>query len=211
MNSKHNTITGKPYLEWTDVIDEIRIELNKIRDKTSKLPENIFTYDYPVWNAETKGKEPELIKNKYKVGDLVYVSLETPENKVGEKQKGLFRNGDYRLTKEPHKILRILYYHGAPYYRYIVNGFKGVSYQEAELKPAKGEQHEKFKVQDIIGRKTSKKIVYYQVWFKGFPKANAIWTKETDLIEDGLKPYIDRFNAEEKERKKKAKKAVLVI
>ena len=77
--------------------------------------DNIFTYIYPEWNAfkelpstSKKEKEPryEEIKPKYKVGDLVYVVLETPEDALGNKQSGLFRNGDYRLTKEPHKITK---------------------------------------------------------------------------------------------------------
>ena len=189
MNSKHNLKTGKPYKEWTDVINDIRVELNAIRKK--KLPDNIFTYDYPVWNAEQKDK---LVNPKYNVGDVVYVALETPENAAGEKQSGLFRNGDYRYTKEPHKILRILYYHGKPFYRYIVNGFNGVSYQEAELKPAIGEEHEKFKVKALINKKIVKKIVYYLVWWKGYLKSESTWEPEKQLIEDGLKDYIIKYN-----------------
>lgn len=172
--------------------------------RKKKLPDNIFTYLYPTWNAEkivnikkNKKVEYELIKNKYKVGDLVYVALETPENALGQKMKGLFRNGDYRLTKEPHKILKILYYHGPPYYRYIVNGFDGVSYQEAELKPAKGETDEKFKVKKIIGKKTIKKVLYYKVWWKGYPKKEATFEPATNLIEDGLQAYIDAYEEQE--------------
>jgi hypothetical protein len=121
--------------------------------------------------------------------------LETPEDALGKKQKGLFRNGDYRLTKEPHSILKVLYYHGAPYFRYIVNGFDGVSYQEAELKPAIGETSEKFKVKKIIGKKTVKKVLYYKVFWKGYKKSEATWEKATNLIEDGLQDYIDEFES----------------
>jgi hypothetical protein len=200
MNAKEEE-TGKPYKEWTDKVDFIRTKLNAIRKK--KLPDNIFTYVYPPWNGQKELKttskkkkeaEYELIKPKYKVGDLVYVVLETPEDALGNKQKGLFRNGDYRLTKEPHKILKVLYYHGPPYYRYIVNTFKGVSYQEAELKPATGETDEKFKVKKIIGKKKIKKVLHYLVWFKGETKKEASWQPAQNLIEDGLQEYIDEFN-----------------
>jgi hypothetical protein len=198
--------TGKPYKEWTDKLDFIREKLNKIRKK--KLPDNIFTYIYPEWNAfkvlfnkkYVKKKETETepryeeIKPKYKVGDLVYVVLETPEDALGNKQPGLFRNGDYRLTKEPHKITKLLYYHGPPYYRYIVSTFKGVSYQEAELKPAIGETDEKFKVKKIIGKKKIKKVLHYLVWFKGETKKEASWQPAQNLIDDGLQDYIDDYN-----------------
>ena len=214
MNSVEES-TGKTYREWTDKLDLIRTKLNEIRKK--KLPDNIFTYVYPYWNAYKeiqsnyvkKKQEPseqkyEEIKPKYKVNDLVYVVLETPEDALGNKQKGLFRNGDYRLTKEPHKILKVLYYHGAPYFRYIVNGFDGVSYQEAELKPAIGETSEKFKVKQIIGKKyflekstskNKKKVLYYKVWWKGYKKSESTYEKATNLIEDGLQDYIDEFES----------------
>ena len=125
----------------------------------------------------------------------MYVVLETPEDALGNKQKGLFRNGDYRLTKEPHKILKVLYYHGPPYFRYIVNTFKGVSYQEAELKPATGEIQEKYKVKKIIGKKTVKKVLYYKVWWKGYKKSESTYEKATNLIDDGLQEYIDDFES----------------
>ena len=201
MNSKEEQ-TGKPYREWTDKIDLIRKDLNKIRKK--KLPDDIFTYLYPSWNAEKEIKSTskkkkeiqyEIIEPKYKKGDLVYVVLETPENALGKKQKGLFRNGDYRLTKEPHKITKILYYHGPPYYRYLVNTFNGVSYQEAELRPATGEAEEKFKVKKIIGKKTIKKVLYYKVWWKGETRKEATYEPAQNLIDDGLQEYIEEFNS----------------
>jgi hypothetical protein len=199
--------TGKVYKEWTDQINLIRTELNKIRKK--KLPDDIFTYLYPSWNAEkeiksssTKKKETqyEIIEPKYKKGDLVYVVLESPENALGKKQKGLFRNGDYKLTKEPHKITKVLYYHGPPYYRYLVNTFNGVSYQEAELKRATEEAEEKFKVKQIINKRTYKKVLQYKVWWKGYPKKEATWELAQNLIDDGLQEYIDAYEEEQEEQ-----------
>lgn len=183
LNSKEEE-TGKTYREWTDVIDIIRTSLNEIRKK--KLPDDIYTYIYPEWNAQTTDKKGNvyLVEPKYKVDDLVYVVLETPEDTLGNKLYGNFRNGDYRLTKEPHKILKVLYYHGKPFYRYIVNGFSGVSYQEDELKPAQGETHEKFKVKEIIGKKTIKKQIYYKIWWKGYLKKDATWELKKELLND---------------------------
>ena len=199
MNAKEEE-TGKVYKEWTDKLPLIREKLNNIRKK--KLPDSIFTYLYPTWNAdrEIKSKtkkdviEYELIKPKYKVGDLVYVALESPENALGKKMKGLFRNGDYKLTKEPHKITKVLNYHGPPYYRYLVNTFNGVSYQEAELKPANGEEEEKYKVKQIIGKRTYKKVLQYKVWWKGEGKKEASWEPADQLLKDGLDEYINDYN-----------------
>ena len=123
MNNKEQE-TNKIYKEWTNAIPVIRDQLNTIRKK--ELPENIYTYEYPVWNAELVSKVKNkttkkmddittIIEPKYKVGDLVYVALETPENTFGTKLHGGFRNGDTRLTTEPHAINKVLYFHGPPY------------------------------------------------------------------------------------------------
>ena len=204
MNNKEEE-TGKPYREWTDVIDTVRDHLNDIRRK--KLPLDITTFVYPPWNGykqviskskkeKKEGQLPveELIAPKYKVGDLVYVVLESPEDTLGNKLSGNFRNGDYQLTRQPHKVLQVLCYRGKPYYRYIINGFKGVSYQEAELKPAKDATEETFKVRSLIGKKTVKKVLYYKVLWKGYSKKEATWEAASKLIEDGLQDMIDEYN-----------------
>jgi hypothetical protein len=202
MNSKEEE-TGKTYREWTDVIDTVRTQLNDIRRK--QLPEDIRKYNYQPWSGYkqlemadskklVKEKRYEMIQPKYKVGDLVYVVLESPEDTLGKKLYGNFRNGDYKLTREPHKIVKVLYYSGKPYYRYIVNSFNGVSYQEAELKPAKDAQEEKFKVSSLIGKKTVRREVYYKVLWKGYSRKEATWEKATSLIEDGLQNMIDAYN-----------------
>lgn len=179
--------TGKKYNEWTKSIPVIRENLNKIRKK--KLPDNIYTHLYPEWNAtemipstKSSKKVYKLIEPKYNIGDLVYVHLETPENALGEKQKGLFRNGDYRLSTEPRKITKILYYAGKPYYRYLVNGYKGVSYQEDELKPATGEQEEKFEVKEILKRKKIKDKYEYLIWWRNEKKGMATWEPRESLM-----------------------------
>jgi len=210
-------VKGDYYKEWTDVLPQIREELNKIR--RAKLPDNIYTYNYPVWNAEkeikndstktTDSKQEKLYEDippKYKVGDLVHVVLETPEDTLGAKQKGNFRNGDVRLTKEPHKIIKILYYHGAPYYRYLVNGFKGVSYQEAELKPARENAVELFKVKAILDRKSINRKMHYKIWYSNELKKDASYQPKTELVKDipeELKKYDEMY--------KDNKKAVLKL
>jgi hypothetical protein len=205
---------GKIFKEWTLVVPLIRKRLNVIRKK--KLPDNIYTYIYPEWNGvqeiktikdkkDKKEKVYKLIEPKYKKGDLVYVALETPENALGQKQKGLFRNGDYRLTKEAHKINQVLYLHGKPYFRYIVNGYPNVSYQEAELKPAT-EQEETFKIKDFVGKRTVNNKIQYKVWYKGEKKAQAIWQTKEDLVEQGFEDELNDYDEEMAQKKTKKKK-----
>ena len=178
--------TGKKFKEWVKVVPLIRKNLNIIRKK--KLPDNIYTHIYPHWDAtlpiETASGKTlyKIIEPKYNVGDLVYVMLESPENALGEKQKGLFRNGDYKLSNIPKKIEKILYYSGKPYYRYIVSGYKGVSYQEAELKPATDEEEEKFEVKQILKRKTINNKFEYLIWWRGEKKSQATWEPRENLV-----------------------------
>jgi len=182
MNS-HELKNGKKYVEWIKAIPLIRKNLNEIRKK--KLPDNIYSHIYPSWDAteETNKKDLyKIIEPKYKKGDLVYVMLESPENALGEKQKGLFRNGDYKLSNIPKKITKILYYAGKPYYRYLVNGFNDVSYQEDELRPATGEQDEKFEVKQILGRKKIKNKFEYLIWWRDEKKAEATWEPRENLV-----------------------------
>ena len=180
MNKKEEE-TGKVYKEWTDILELLRVELNKLRLRKDGDPYNdILT---PPTN-----KTP-----KYKVGDLVYRKVERPMNALGHYQNTAnFRVGDYRFDiKNPRKITQILYY---PFnVRYILNELPNVSYTEAELKPAK-QKEETYTVKAIIGKKKEKRIVYYQVWWKGYKKAESTWEPESKLIEDGLKNMIDQYN-----------------
>ena len=205
-------VKGDYYKEWTEILPVIREELNKIR--RVKLPDNIYTYNYPVWNAEkeiknditttTDSKQEKVYEDippKYKVGDLVHVVLETPEDNLGAKQKGNFRNGDVRLTKEPHKIIKILYYHGPPYYRYLVNGFKGVSYQESELKPARENAVELFKVKAILDRKSINRKMHYKIWYSHELKKDASYQPKTELVKD-IPDEIKKYDEMYKDNKK---------
>ena len=184
MNFKEEE-TGKVYKEWTDIIDEIRIDLNKVRKK--KLKNYVDPDDYPTFDIESAGNP------KYQVGSIVHEKLDWAENALGKKQPTPeFRQGDYRFSKIPKKVVQVLYMNDKPYYRYILSGLPHVSYSEYELMPSK-EKEEKFKVKKIIGSKTEKKIKYYLVHWSGYKKEDATWESEKQLIEDGLKEYIDEF------------------
>jgi hypothetical protein len=162
MNKKEEE-TGKVSKAWTHAIDEVRGKLNNYRrSRGVKLPKDLTTYEYPIFDnvipkikikkiktkateggdlnedVEAHPTEPmkyTQIKPKYKEGDLVNVLLEEPQTILGKKQPTKnFRMGDLRLEKKKRKILKVLYYSGPNHYRYLVDGLPGASYTEQELK-----------------------------------------------------------------------------
>ena len=70
MNNK-SEILGSDYSEWTEAIDMIRTDLNKIR---YMKPSDPVKDNYPVPDST--------VPNKYNVGDIyiVYVKLDEPHN-----------------------------------------------------------------------------------------------------------------------------------
>ena len=121
MNAKEEQ-TGRPYRQWTDVIDIIRTDLNELRLRPDGDPQyNIFA---PPIDA----------KPKFKVGDVVYYKSERPLNALGQFQPtNTFREGDYRYNiKDAKKIKAILHY--PKNIRYMLDGKPKVSYAESELK-----------------------------------------------------------------------------
>lgn len=183
MNSKEEE-TGKPYNEWTDIIDIVRKELNKFREK--KISNDPFTQT-PNFDLEATPK--------FKKGDIVYYKTEIPLDAFGNKQPTLnFRVGDYRFNPDPREIVAVLYYPKTPSYRYMLNDITNVSFDETELKLADKEKHPKFKVKEIIGRKKTKGKVYYLVWWKGYKKDEATYEPRENLIDDGLENLLNDFD-----------------
>ena len=172
--------TGKPYREWTDILDLIRTELN--RSKSIRKDKNVYKVDFP----EVK------LNPKYKVGDLVLYRSDVPLDASGNKQPTTkFRVGDYRYNVfNPRKIHSILYYPNN--IRYLLEGKMNVSYAESELLPAKKEEA-KYIVRKIIGKKKIKNRVHYFVWWKGYLKKDATWEPRVQLLEDGLKDMVNEY------------------
>ena len=162
MNKKEEE-TGKVSKAWTHAIEEVRGKLNNYRrSRGVKLPKDLTTYEYPIFDNvipkikikkiktttteggdlkddvedyPTEGEKYKQIKPKYKEGDLVNVLLEEPQTILGKKQPTkIFRMGDLRIEKRKRKILKVLYYSGPNHYRYLVDGLPGASYTERELK-----------------------------------------------------------------------------
>lgn len=200
MNTKEQE-TGKTYKEWTDVIDTVRDELNKFRIK--KLPKY---EDY--YKAITEEKLPDYYKyekvSPFKVGDVVFHILDAPNDALGDKQNTkAFRVGDVRWnTTEPKKITKIIYMRDEPFIRFMLQNISNRSYTANELMLAPKEKESKYKVKEIIDKKTVKKNVYYLVWWKNYKKDAATWELKKNLIEDGLEDYINAFEIQDIYNKK---------
>lgn len=134
MNKKEEE-TGKISKKWVYMIETVREKLNNFRRK--KLPSDITTYNYPVFDApvDESKKKKKIIQPKYEVGDKINVLLEQPVDALGKKHLNKnWRMGDYRLSKKKYEIQSVLYYAGNPPYRYLLEGLPNASYTEHELK-----------------------------------------------------------------------------
>ena len=177
--------TGKVYKEWTDILDLVRKELNKIRK--IEVNKDFDISEYPEFNP--------IKPSKYKIGDVVHQKLDYPENALGHAQPtSNFRAGDYRYSAIPKMINRVLYFNDPPYYRYLLDGIPNASYSEFELIPSKFKET-KYKINKILDKKIVKKQKYYLIWWSGYLKKDATWEPEKQLIEDGLKKEIDDYNS----------------
>jgi hypothetical protein len=173
------------YNEWTDLLDAVRVELNKYRVRDlEKLDQYQGQYRF---DSKVMG-EPE-----YKIGDFVHWKLNRPTDILGKTiNDGEFREGDRRFSIEVREIVDILPFLDEPYYRFKLKEMPNVSYSANELKLSK-EKVNLYSVKKIIGKKQEKKVKYYLVHWKGKLKKNATWERAQDLIEDGLEDEIKAY------------------
>jgi hypothetical protein len=188
--------TGKRFNEWTNIVETVREELNKIRKQ--KLPKDWVDYDYADPTFDTKPK--------YKVGDIVYRQLEAPKDALGHDQPTKnFRMGDYRWDiKQPRKIVQVIPYAGDVPWRYLLEGLNNVSFTKDQLKLApENEKESKFIVERILQKKTVKKKDFYLIKWKKQKVSEAGWESKEKLIEDGIGDMIDEFEESIKDKKPK--------
>jgi hypothetical protein len=198
MNKKEET-TGKKYREWTDIIDNIRPKINEAR--SLKLPKPKAALYYPtniLFDPIIKdsNKEPIVAEPKYNIGDMVYVKHEVPFDALGKKQNTPnFRVGDYRLSKIPHRIEKVLLYAPPIPFRYMISDIQNASYTEDELVKSNEDQL-KWVVNRIMNKKKQGNKIYYLVkWknIKGQKKFNDTWEPRAELLKDGLIEYITEY------------------
>jgi len=199
----------EPYTNWVEILPAMRESLNNHRKRLfEKLKKKYLDSD-----GELK-EEHELLNQKitkypkFKIGQFVHWKLDYPENFNLEKQSTpAFRSGDYRYSTTTRKIKKLILMSSYPYYRYILEDKPDVSYSEYELIPAKV-NYSTYIVNKIIDKKTVKGKIYYKVWWLKELKKNATWEPKTNLIEDGLKDYVEFFENELKEKLAKDRQAI---
>ncbi len=181
----------KPYKEWTEILDNIVTVLNEHRQKQFKQ----LKYKYKNFSDINIIQNYVETKPKFNIGQAVHYKLERPENSNGEVLTNRFRNGDNKYSVTTRKITKIIYMNDAPYYRYMLEDIPQCSFSEFQLIPAHSNDST-YTVKDIIGKKTEKKKIYYLVWWKGWLKKESTFVSKEQLLEDGLKEYIDRYEDE---------------
>ena len=180
--------TGKEYNEWTDVIDIIRKELNKIRKvelKDKDINKNMVGFP----SIEVLKKD-----STYNVGDVVYHMTEFPLSALGHNQStDKFREGDYRFNlTEPRKIIRVIPDKSVNF-RYVLEGLNNVSYTENQLRKADKQKASKYIFEKILDKRKNGRFIEYLIKWKGYKIKDATWQKRTQLIEDGLKSEIANY------------------
>lgn len=185
--------TGKVYRNWSDIIDFVRTELNKVR------------YRKPESNLPSK--TPDLSRQpKFQAGELVHRKLEYPENALGHKQPtATFRTGDYRYERHPRKVVVIRQMNEKPWFRYFLEGIPQTSFAEWELLKSTTQDGEtRFVVHKLVDRMRRNRQTHYKVRWKGYTKKHDSWEPESRLREDVpelIESYVHRPRARSKRRR----------
>jgi hypothetical protein len=180
------TETQKKYYDWTDILDKVRTELNKHRERKNLEQ---LRLDQPSFDLDKAG-EPN-----YKVGEFVHYLLNKPMDALNNPiNSDSFRKGDFRYSPTVHKITKILYMNDEPYYRFVLSELPNVSFSSYQLIKS-DKKEETYLVKKLLDKRKQNKKVYYLVWWKGYLKKDATWTEEKTLLEDGFKEEIDNYNS----------------
>lgn len=191
--NKKTMILKKQYYEWTDILNDIRINLNLERKRDLK---KLKLYQRKFYFSSFQAGAPI-----YKIGDIVHYRLFKPEDINGNTiNDGKFRQGDRRLSIDAREIVDILYYPDEPHYRYLLKHINNVSFSEYDLKLSANKENT-YKVKKLIDKKVENKKTYYLVWFQGYLKKQSTWEPKDRLIEDGLLDYINLYEKEKKTKK----------
>jgi hypothetical protein len=149
IDTLHNILSRilNAYQNWTDIIDQVRIELNEVMDVSATLPEDLKNdTSQPLVQTTTMSieKDPDTGKKKithkfkvpkFKVGDMVYYNLDVTKNIHNQNMGGMKRQGDLQVSREPKEIEELVYMNGdGPFVRYKLEGLPTVSYTESQLR-----------------------------------------------------------------------------
>lgn len=183
--------TGEPYLEWTDIIDTVRKELNDYRDREDgDVSKDVYPTLLP-------GEDP-----KFKKGDLVIRQLDKPENALGHPLKGTHREGDYNWKhREPREIVKVIPFGGMVPYRYLLKGIPEATFTDQQLMLAEDQSEgSKYTFERVLDKRQRNKLNEFLIKWKGELVKDATWEKEAQLREDGLGAELDGFKKKKKKR-----------
>ena len=107
-----------------------------------------------------------------------------------------------------YKIIQIVYFAGDVNYRYLLEGIKGTSFAEWELKPNTLKIDEEVsEMKEIIDMSYNKKekMWYYRIWMFDENKKDSGWYSHNDLLEtveeEKLNEFIDLYKSKKKKKK----------
>lgn len=175
------------YHDWTDILDDVREEVNKYRKRDlNKLKQY---QDKHTFDPDLAGE------SEFNIGDYVHYKVDRPIDIHGEPvNDSKFRAGDRIFSIETRKIVDILYYPSAPYYRYKLHDMNNVSFSASELKPS-NESDDYYRVKKLLDvRDASDGTTWVLVWFQGYLKKDAEWLEEEQMREDGFGDEIDELS-----------------
>ena len=126
--------TLRVYNDWTDIINVVRVDLNRIRKREFKAKHVKFNDDDDDNNEDLGPVYDSRSKQVFQIGDMVYEKLDWSEDALQKKQPTSQRRmGDYTYSRKPKKIVRVLLMNDKPYHRYLLEGMPNVSFSEYEL------------------------------------------------------------------------------
>ena len=152
LNNRSEKI-GKNYYNWTDILDNIRTEVNQYRKRDMN---KLKKYQDTQYFDAKKAGDPD-----YRVGDFVYYKLDKYTDMLGKAlSDNKKRMGDRIFSIATKEIVDILMYPSEPYYRYKLKGIPRASYSKYELKKS-NRTETTYNVKKIIGMKTVNKKELY--------------------------------------------------
>ena len=203
--SAQELLTGATSRAWTADLPAIIRAINK-KVSITKRPKQT---DYP----RAQGDSSIVLKK----GQKVRVALEVPEDvATGKRLHGKFRSSDIRWNRTIRTITEILIGPNSPV-MYLLNNINGatdlhpfdsVAYTKNQLQVVKDnesaptfeqirpENKDVFIIDEIIGKKTDNKKIFYKIHWKGFNNSHDTWEPAKTINEDVphvVKQYEDKI------------------
>ena len=142
-----------------------------------------------------------------KIGTLVRVALDYPQNLYKKRVDSVFRTGDLRWTRKGKPITNIIINPNQPVL-YQVNNDDSVAYTRQQLqvvddkearqmKPEQMEE-ERYLIDRIVGKRKHKNKIQYLVKWEGYDDTFNEWKNKSELVQDGLYDEIEKYESNQK-------------